>query len=55
MVCKTVLGDRNLSITQKRFQAKNNLIKLYKQQLDEVEALKKGNTSKANLGNDKKD
>lgn len=31
MACKTVLGDRYLSTTQKRFQAKNNLVNLYKE------------------------
>ena len=30
--CKTTLGDRNLSITQKRFQAKMHLMELYKEQ-----------------------
>ena len=30
--CKTVLGDRNLSITQKRYQAKTHLLELYKEQ-----------------------
>ena len=32
MPCTTVLGDRYLSITQKRFQAKTHLIELYKEQ-----------------------
>ena len=38
MPCKTVLGDRNLSITQKRFQAKAHLLELYKEQMMEEEA-----------------
>lgn len=29
--CKTILGDRNFSITQKRFQAKLQLLNLYKE------------------------
>ena len=31
--CKTVLGDRNFSITQKRYQAKTSLIDSYKDQV----------------------
>ena len=33
--CKTVLGDRDLSLTQKRFQAKAHLLELYKEQYRE--------------------
>ena len=46
MPCKTILGDRNLSITQKRFQAKANLLKLYKEQMQgEQVGSKSGKTS----------
>ena len=44
MPCKTILGDRNLSITQKRFQAKANLLKLYKEQMQEEKAETKQNS-----------
>ena len=44
MPCKTILGDRNLSITQKRFQAKANLLKLYKEQMKEEKAKTKPNS-----------
>jgi hypothetical protein len=30
--CKAIMGDRDFSITQKRFQAKTKLLDLYKQQ-----------------------
>lgn len=30
--CKAIMGDRDFSITQKRFQAKSKLLDLYKQQ-----------------------
>ena len=32
LTCRTVLGDRNLSTTQKRFQSKVGLVQLYKDQ-----------------------
>jgi len=32
LTCRTVLGDRNFSITQKRFQSKSGLLELYKEQ-----------------------
>ena len=32
MPCKTILGDRNFSLTQKRYQAKIHLLELYKEQ-----------------------
>ena len=31
--CKTTLGDRNFSVTQKRYQAKSSLIDQYKEQM----------------------
>lgn len=34
--CKTVLGDRNLSTTQKRYQAKVHLMDLYKEQINKM-------------------
>ncbi len=33
--CKTVLGDRSFSITQKRYQAKMKLLELYKEQVQQ--------------------
>ena len=36
MACKTVLGDRDLTITQKRYQAKTHLMELYKEQYDAI-------------------
>ena len=44
MPCKTILGDRNLSITQKRFQAKANLLKLYKEQIKNEQIESKSST-----------
>ena len=44
MACKSVLGDRDLSITQKRYQAKVHLMDLYKEQYEAI-AAKDGATS----------
>ena len=38
MACKSVLGDRDLSITQKRYQAKVHLMDLYKEQYEAIAA-----------------
>ena len=38
MACKSVLGDRDLSITQKRYQAKVHLMDLYKEQYQAIAA-----------------
>jgi len=41
MACRTVLGDRNLSVTQKRYQAKMHLIELYKEQYENAISITK--------------
>ena len=37
MACKTVLGDREFSLTQKRYQAKSHLLDLYKEQYETIQ------------------
>ena len=47
MPCKTVLGDRDIAITNKRYQAKIHLLELYKEELAAKKA-KEQNTEKTN-------